>query len=180
MDWLTFIAALVGHLAWPSAVFLVALVFRAQVQTLFKNLNKLRWRDIEAEFGAEVDQIREDVREIEGDPNFRDEPVAPNLIALVDTHPHLAVLESWKQLERAIIELSVKKLQYDRRKPFADHLAGLVSGGILPRSMAKAVEDVREVRNHAVHEPDASIPRGRAYVLLDTIADMVGFITRLL
>jgi hypothetical protein len=179
MDWLSFIAALVGHLAWPAAIAAVALLFRSQVQALFQNLNRLKWRDIEAEFGEKVDQIREDVREIESSPDFRDEPVAPKLIELVETHPHLAVLEAWKQLERSIIDVSVRKFNNDRRLPLSKHLSDLVKAELLPAAMVKAVEDIREVRNQAVHETDASIPRGRAYVLLDTIADIVGFISRI-
>jgi len=178
VDWLTFISNLIGSLAWPAAACVVALLFRSQISTLFKNLNKLKWRDMEAQFGEKVDQIREEVREIEDNPNFRDEPVEPKLIELAETHPHLAVLEAWKQLERSIIDLSVNKLGNERRLPITRHLDELVRAQVLPPQMAKAVRDIREVRNQSVPELDTSLSKGRAYVLIDTIADIVGFLNR--
>ncbi len=179
MDWLTFISSLVGSLAWPTAVGAVALIFRSQVSSLLKSLSRLKWREVEAEFGEKVDQIREDVRQIEDSPNYNDEPVDPKLVNLLESHPHLAILEGWKSLEKAIVDLSVSKLQTDRKLPFHNHLTALMRAEILPVSMKNALSEIRDVRNRAVHESDSTISKGRAYVLLDSIADIVGFLNKL-
>jgi Domain of unknown function (DUF4145) len=179
MDWLTFISNLVGSMAWPTSAAIIALIFRSQISTLIKNLNTLRWGDVEAEFGEKVDQIREEIREIESNPNYIDVPVEPQLINLLETHPHLAVLEGWKTLEKAIVELSARKLQNDRPLPIQKHLEALVRAELISSSMKKIINDIREVRNRAVHELDTSVSKGRAYILLDTIADIVGFLNKM-
>ena len=179
MDWLTFISSLIGSLAWPAAIVAVALVFRSQVTHLFKSLTKLKWRYVEAEFGEQVDQIRDEVQEVGGDPKFRDEPVEPRLLQLAEEHPHLAVLEAWKQLEQAMVELSIRKLGAQRTKSPLSHIEAVLSAEIVPPSMVRAIREIREVRNRAAHDLDFSISKGRAYILLDTIADVVGFLTRI-
>ena len=146
---------------------------------MMSNLSKLKWRDVEAEFGEKVDQIREDVRQMEDNPNYRDEPVDPKLVLLLESHPHLAILEGWKSLEKAIVDLSVSRLQTERRLPFNKHLDALMRAEILPNSMKSALGEIRDVRNRAVHESDQTISKGRAYVLLDSIADIVGFLNKL-
>jgi hypothetical protein len=178
MDWLTFISNLVGSLSWPAAFFAVAFLFRSQVQYLMNSLTKLKWRDVEVEFGEQVDLIREEVQEAGDDPKFRDEPVEPRLIQLADEHPHLAVLESWKQLEKAIIDLSIRKLGTQRSAPALAHIEAVLKSDLLPASMTRAIREIREVRNRAAHDVGFSISRGRAYILLDTIADVVGFLAR--
>ncbi len=179
MDWLTFISSLIGSLSWPLAIFAVAFLFKSQVQDLMNNLTRLKWRDVEAEFGEQVDLIRDEVQEAGDDPKFRDEPVEPRLIQLAEEHPHLAVLEAWKQLEKAIIDLSVRKLNNPRQLNALGHIEAVQKSDLLPPSMARAIREIREVRNRAAHDVGFSISRGRAYILLDTIADVVGFLARI-
>ena len=178
MDWLTFIASIVSSLAWPMGACGVALIFRSQIRDLFRSINKIRWKDVEAEFGARVDQVRDEVKSIEDDPDYEDRPVDATLLNLVETHPHLAVLEGWKPLERAIIDVSTKRLGTDRSRTVQAHIDALDKSNILPRAMVKAISNVREIRNLAAHEIDANVSKGTAYSLLDTIADITAYLEK--
>ena len=179
MDWLTFTSNLISSIAWPLSVFSVALLFRSELRGLFTSIKKLKWKDVEAEFGDEVEQIREEIKSVESDPDYVDSPVEEKLVRLIETHPHLAVLEGWKTLERSITNLSTKKLGTDRSRPIQVHIEALAKSELLPKAMANAISNIREVRNKAAHDLDANVSKGTAYVLLDTIADVTAYLDKL-
>lgn len=180
MDWLTFIASLFGALAWPAAVVIIALFFRAQIISLLQDVKKLRVGEWEVQLGDTVEKIREEAKEVEGDPDFEDVPVDPKLITLIESHPHLAVLEGWKRLERVILDFTTRRLQVDRALPVQHHLQELATSGRVPGRMMKTIEDIRAVRNRAAHELDIHVSKGTAYILLDTMADIEAYLTKLM
>jgi hypothetical protein len=178
MDWLAFISSMTSALAWPLAIGAIALFFRGQIISLLQDIKKLRVGDVELQLGDTVEKIREEVKEVEDDPDFEDVPVDPGLITLIESHPHLAVLEGWKRLERVILDFTTKRLDVDRNRPIQYHLQVLASSGQIPSRMMKTIEDIREVRNLAAHELDIHIAKGTAYTLLDTMADVEAFLTK--
>lgn len=180
MDWLTFISGIVSALAWPAAFIAVALFFRSQIIALMQDVRRLRVGDVELQLGDDVEKIREEVKEVEDDPDFEDVPVDPKLIGLIDSHPHLAVLEGWKRLERVISDFTARRLGVDRGQSIQVHLQKLASSGGLPPRMMKTIEDIRDVRNRAAHELDIHVSKGTAYILLDTMADIEAYLTKLM
>jgi hypothetical protein len=178
MNWLAFISAMTSALAWPAAIAAIALIFRGQIIALLQDIRKLRVGDVELQLGDEVEKIREEVKEVEEDPDFEDVPVDPKLVNLADSHPHLAVLEGWKRLERVILDFTTKRLAVDRTRPIQYHLQVLATSGQLPSRMMKTIEDIREVRNRAAHEIDIHVSKGTAYILLDTMADLEAYLTK--
>ncbi len=179
MDWLTFIASLFGSLSWPAAIVLIALFFRTQIIAMLQDIRKLRFGDVELQIGDEVEKIREEAKDVADDPDFEDVPVDPRLIVLIESHPHLAVLEGWKRLEQAILDFTVRRLDVDRSRPIRDHLQALVSSARLSSRMMKTIEDIREVRNRAAHDVDIHVSKGTAYILLDTMADIEAYLIKL-
>jgi hypothetical protein len=178
MDWLTFISSIIGALAWPAGACVVALIFKGQIRDLLQKLSGLSFAGVEARFGESVEQIREDVKSVEDDPDYEDRPVEAKLVELVESHPHLAVLEGWKTLERAIISVSTKRLGMDRKLPVQSHIEALSRSDILPRAMISAITNIHEVRNKAAHEVEAGVSRGSAYLLLDMIADLTAYLEK--
>ena len=51
MDWLTFFSSVIDSLAWPSAFFAVWFVIYKELPTTIRSLRKLRFKDVELEFG---------------------------------------------------------------------------------------------------------------------------------
>ncbi len=178
MDWLTFISSMVSALAWPMAAAVIAMIFRSQIQNLVKNLSRLKWGEVEAQFGQEVESIREEAKSFENDPDYEDRPVESKLVELVETHPHLAVAEGWKNLERAITNLAVNRLGAERSTSIKSHIDALAKSNLVPPAMLTTIANIREVRNRAVHEIHADVSSGTAYVLLDTIADLTAYLDK--
>ena len=179
MDWLTFVSSLVSSLSWPCGLAVVALIFRSEVRGLFTNLSTIRWKEFEFNFNEKVERIREELKAVESDPDYEDRPIEAGLVRLVETHPHLAVLEGWKSLERAIIDVAARRLQIDRARPFQEHLSALQNSNLLPKVMLSAISDIRSVRNQAAHEIDAPVSSSAAYLLLDTIADITAYLEKI-
>lgn len=61
MDWLTFIASIVASLAWPAAAVSVVFVLRRALNRLLPDLNRVRYKDWELEFGRQVAQARVEI-----------------------------------------------------------------------------------------------------------------------
>ena len=51
MDWLTFITKIVEAAAWPGACLAVLLVIRNELPAIARSLRKLKFKDMELEFG---------------------------------------------------------------------------------------------------------------------------------
>jgi DNA-directed RNA polymerase specialized sigma24 family protein len=58
MDWKTFLTELTKALAWPTTVIVLAFVLRTPVASLARLLRKLKYGDVEAEFGEIVESAR--------------------------------------------------------------------------------------------------------------------------
>ena len=54
MDWLTFMSTLVGHLAWPVLILILALVFRRHVVALIPLLRELEYGKLKVTFAREL------------------------------------------------------------------------------------------------------------------------------
>src|SRR6266702_978293 len=108
MDWLTFVSSLVHSLAWPGAVVGIVLLLRRSLNKLLPELNRLKYKDLELDFGRQVAQAK---AEVEASPAPRQLPEARQLqlgpdteylSALAEISPRAAVLEAWLPLEVAL------------------------------------------------------------------------------
>src|SRR5687767_11908013 len=93
-DILQFIAAIVAALAWPLAVVVVALLFRASVGKLIPGLSRLKWKDLELEFKKELAHLSAAAQQAQLPPP----PINPPLPARGAQEP----LAQYRILEREI------------------------------------------------------------------------------
>ncbi len=55
MDWLTFLATIIQAVAWPVTIVAIAYLLRKELRALIPLLTKLKYKDIELEFGRRVE-----------------------------------------------------------------------------------------------------------------------------
>ena len=108
MDWLTFISKLVEALAWPSIVVVVLLFLRKELPSIVRSLRKLKFKDVEMEFGEAVKALAAETKRAvpQSKKDFTmmgqsAESVAARLLDLSDLSPRAAILEAWLQVEAA-------------------------------------------------------------------------------
>ncbi|MER3513447.1 MAG: hypothetical protein C4310_02805 [Chloroflexota bacterium] len=62
MDWLTFVTELIKALAWPITILIIIIVLRKPLANLIPTLQRLRYRDLEIEFGRSVQELASEAK----------------------------------------------------------------------------------------------------------------------
>lgn len=178
MGVLEFVAALVGHLAWPVSVIVLVSLLRGPLVELIPTLNRLRYKDLELTFGARAHQLANAAEQ----SLPAGEPEGPELGRLRDlalVSPRAAVIESWLRLEAAAgLALQARGAKL-RRDDFRSPLGlgrALQGAQVLNGEELKVFDELRNLRNAATHgpefalNPEAAVEYARAAIRL---ADVV-------
>lgn len=155
MDWLTFIVELVKALAWPLAVLLVFVVIRRPLLGLFPSLVRLKYKDLEFDFGRRLEETAAEVATLPA-PQHGALPEATDdrLLRLAESSPRAAILEAWIKLESAAME-AARKRRIDiptniLRTPL-ELINFLEEEGIIDARQATIFNELRGLRNSAAH-----------------------------
>ena len=57
MDFLTFLATIIGSLAWPACLLVALFMLRRPIAELLPSLRRLRYKELEVDFGKELEKI---------------------------------------------------------------------------------------------------------------------------
>jgi hypothetical protein len=161
MDTLTFISEMLKALAWPLVALGVVLVLRGEIKALLPLLKKLKAGPVEAEFDREV---RELARETEGQlpPPASLSPTSPErqkLIQLAELNSRSAIIEAWHNVEfaaRRVVEAKDPLLMARELQSSSALLRSLNRHEVLSRDEVALFNDLRSLRNRAVHVPEFS------------------------
>lgn len=173
MDWLTFVAELVRALAWPVTVLIILLVLRQPLLQLIPLLQRLRFRDIELDFGSQVQELA--ARLTAELPRYPEQPGArselrQHLTELAQLSPRAVVLEAWLQLEKAAIEAArrhdLKLTTRQMRSPILLSYS-MEEAGILDEGKQEIFNRLRNLRNAAAHASDFAFDRESALEYAD-------------
>ena len=134
---------LVQAVAWPLAILVVALLFRAQIVALAHRLDELRWGDKAARFTRRLDRIERAA----GPPPDEDSALAltgdhARFLQLLEMSPAAAVLDAWARVEQARGRLI---------------LQGKNEAALNRRTRA-ALADLAALRDQAAHGHPVTIP----------------------
>lgn len=166
MDWLTFVASVIGSLAWPATLLAVVLTLRNPIAKLLPDLKKLKYKDLEVDFGKGLERVEKQLDEvasaapaaIEQQSEVQPEPLPKTRKELVakiaDLSPSAAILESWKNVERTLdFYLASRGIE---RPLSSQSIAGhLDYDPNFPPQLVSAYQELRLLRNRAVHERGA-------------------------
>ena len=161
MTWLEFIAALIGTLAWPLAAAVIAFVLRNPVADLIRSLVKLKYKDLELEFGqlkAASEALPEPPPELGPQPaperalytslNEQIEDIAPR-------SPAGAILIAWSAVETAlhaaVSRLAISPDPPSSRSPM-HNLEQLEKQDLLDKVLADTIHRMRMLRNGVAHQ----------------------------
>jgi len=164
MDALTFVTELVKALAWPGTTIVLVLSLRKPLVSLISLLQKLKYKDLELEFGRRVEEIT--VEATTALPSPPGPTVAPQLpekyYTLAEAAPRSVVTEAWREVEEAAREaVRRSKLSLSPREMQSPILLvqSLKLAGIIEPQTASLMHDLRGLRNSAAHAPDFVLDR---------------------
>jgi hypothetical protein len=107
MDRLTFMAQLIGALAWPVTAIVCVLLLRGFVTALVPLLRKLKYSDLELQFGREVAELKgaADAVSLPGEKATSEQRNADTwqeLVRLAAARPRSAIRGAWQEVEGAL------------------------------------------------------------------------------
>ena len=163
MDVLAFIAELIKALAWPATVLILVCLLRKPVAELIPLLTRLKYKDIELEFGRRVAEVKAEATEELPPP----EPAAvlesaeeQTVLELAKLSPRAAVTEAWRQVEVAAVEAARRNDIYLSPSELTSPvrvLRALERNQIIEMGKIGLLHDMRGLRNQAVHAPEFAI-----------------------
>ena len=168
MDWLTFFSSAINSLAWPATLIVLLILIRKQLPQIAKSLRRLKYKDIEVEFGETAKAIANEVKAIVPAAQAENkiagqekDEVKARLEAIAELAPRAAILESWLQVETAAADvIRQNNLGASTIYPGPMRLRdSLFKGGILNNRQIAIFEKLRTLRNEAVHVPEAEFTK---------------------
>jgi hypothetical protein len=166
VDWLSFIASVVGSLAWPGAVVVLVLFLRRPIGALLPLLQRLKYKELELEFGRRVEEVKQQLAQ-ELPPETVLAPAGEEgaaIARLAEVSPRSAVLEAWRDVELAALE-AARKIggeAFRHRTLTFQALRILERSESLDRNVIGVLRDLRGLRNEAAHAPDFALTKESA------------------
>lgn len=184
MDTLTFIAALIGSLVWPITILLIFLAIRKPIYDLVPLIDRLKYKDFEMHFGLRLNKISDEVENTISkiDNTQSDNDVGALLSRLADISPRAAVLESWRNVELAIIELFKhydSNLINDRKSLTYRVIKQLDDNKILDKNKISLLKELRALRNDAAHAPEFALSKESALEYASSSAIVIKYLRTL-
>jgi len=184
MDALSATVELVKALAWPVSVFAIVFLLRHAIQRLIGSIHegRVKYKDLEFTFKRDLEQARQSIEmspkqavpALRGLLPFDDHHATPeinDLLSLAQVSPRAAVTEAWTRLEAAGAEFVQKHAPPDLPKQLRPSVMFgevLRRQNLIPTSVMKAIQKLRDIRNRTVHSPEfqPSVDDAEEYVLL--------------
>ena len=155
MDWKQLIASVIGDLAWPIVVLVIAFALRHHIAGLLPNLKWLKYKDFEAAFGEQLAEAEKEVPEHERSVSVSADDEANRYLQLAEMSANAAVMEAWLPVERALRDVA-RLHGYDgtQGRSALYFIKILGRKKILSPRLVSLLRDLRGLRNAAAHAVD--------------------------
>jgi hypothetical protein len=175
MDKLTFISQVTNALAWPVTTVLCVLLLRRFITSLVPLLRKLKYSDLELQFGREVAELKGAAEGLRSTETARSETDRwQELTRLAGARPRSAIRNAWQEVESALQR--VAKARHLQAAPGAWSMpmvlgALLLNTGAISERQYDLLSRLRRLTNEAERAPVDSIST-------DAAAEYVGLALR--
>ncbi len=162
MNALEFLASVVGSIAWPGTVLALVFLLREPLKGLLPLLQRLRYKELEIEFGQGVREVNAEVAAelpASSQPALPPASEQPVLEKLAELSPRSAVLEAWRDVESAALDAARSLGAESFRSSTLSYqaLRTLEQSEKLDRGIVSLLRDLRGLRNQAAHAPDFAL-----------------------
>ncbi|MEM7791596.1 MAG: hypothetical protein AAF546_09370 [Verrucomicrobiota bacterium] len=164
MNWLEFVSSLAESLAWPATVVVLVLLLRSPVSRLLLAVTRLKYKELELDFGSELRELKESAGEsitVESAPQQSlpspAEDAKSHLLEatrLASDFPEPAVAVGWRSVEDALFNAVDRLGLAPSEKPNfppTRNIELLAKSGYLDLQTVDVLRRMRTLRNIAVH-----------------------------
>lgn len=151
---------MIEALAWPGTFCAILFVARKELPEIIRSIRKLRFKDVELEFGEAAKAVASEAKVAVPSSASSDQPkdeMTLRLLSIAELAPRAAILEAWLQVEVAAVDAIRKRTSAKfTSMPAPLRLRdGLMQAKILDSRQGVVFDQLRTLRNEAVHFPDA-------------------------
>ncbi|WP_123579375.1 hypothetical protein [Pseudomonas brassicacearum] len=151
MDWKQFCAAIIGSLAWPTAVVVVVVLLRSPLAKLIPMVRSLKYKDLHIDLSEKLEAVKEVV---EAGTQNAEQPTPLHaegrLLELARIDPRAAVMSAWIDVERALNSLAKSAGISTNAGPMTI-ASELHAKDVLTALEMQTFRDLRRIRNDAGH-----------------------------
>jgi hypothetical protein len=153
MDWLQFIASVIGHLAWPAVIIALIIVLRERLGTLADRLQEFSFGGAKITLEKSLQEGATIIEKIPGAPAIEKPMVdGGNLLQrLASQSPEGAIIMAYIDIERRLRDISVKLGR--KYVNLQSTIQELITRGILDPEASALFQSLKRARNSAAHGP---------------------------
>ncbi|WP_422011087.1 hypothetical protein [Roseateles sp.] len=162
-------------------------MIRKELPQIASSLRRLKYKDVELEFGEAAKQLAAEVKEAvpqdDPKPNLTiglatRSDAQERLQTLAGLAPRSAILEAWLLVESAAAD-AIRRTGLDTMPGPQNLMQRLQKGGLLrPRQMG-VFENLRRLRNEAVHSADAIFSQEAVLSYVESAVTMAAYLEEL-
>ena len=161
MDWLTFIADMTKAIVWPLAISCIIFVMRRPLANLLPQLQSLRWKDFQIDFGRRIESIEREAQTALPEVHLGEPQEGPGredrFAALAEVSPSAAVLDAWLDVERALRAAASRHGIPLSPATLSSLARALAERGVLDPATMSIFDSLRKLRNNVAHAPEMAI-----------------------
>lgn len=180
MDKLTFVSNLIDSIVWPVAFLILVALLRKPITQLIPLLRKLRYKDVELEFGLEVNELKESVaRDYKPTGDAHLAVSTARLHQLAEVSPRATIVEAWIEVEAAAIEAAKRRVpdaSSEQLRVWTNILDLLTRAGAIDGKRFHELQELKILRNRAVHLIDLELTAKSAKSYADVAAQLAAYL----
>lgn len=190
MDQFEFFSSIVGSLAWPLASIAIVAMLRSPISSLILTMTKLKYKDLELDFGRALARAEEVAKTIDIQPEPKQlasekedrnsSQILHEASHLANDFPEPAVALAWNAIEYEIMD-AVKRLgispDYPPYNSALKNITLLQDAGLLDERTLDLLKRMKTLRNMAIH--GGACPRITTNEVREFIALSTGIVDRI-
>lgn len=156
-----FICNIVNSLAWPIVSIIIAAVFRHPIQDLLKRIGRLKFKDIEADFSKEINDVKEEAKVAnivsignKVKPIKAAKSLSEEVEEIAHISPEAAIPFAWTKVESTIMDLVVRSSispDYPFYNSVLKNINLIREQYNLDARTVNVMESLRRLRNEVLH-----------------------------
>jgi len=160
VDPLNFALEMTKALAWPIATAGMLFMLRKPILSGFGKISKLKLKDVELEFGRELEQAKAEVAGIPAQlplPLPTRAPSNSRILGLAETSPRAAIIEAWLDVEKELLAAAERADVWDTprgRRSATLALRALEQSDNLHQGLRRLLHHLKRLRNDAAHSSE--------------------------
>jgi len=182
MDSKSFIIHLLDIAIWPVTIFILIMMFRKYLVELIPLLKKLKYKDLELDFGQKMQKLKKDAEDsFTNNSEEKYTKEKEHLHSLSEISPCAAIMESWKEVEVSTLKLIMKHkpdVKIDSSTPYRHMQTIFEKDKLIEMKMIKVFGDLRTIRNRAAHAINYEINTEKAVEYVDVALKLKAYLEK--